>query len=296
MSQETRRSNKERNKYGICLNDECPKCKGKEVQQIPMRKEFVCAECGSELRECPPPKKRNNKLIAFIVAVIVIVGGVIAAIVIPKGSEPTLLTLNKTLSEMTVGECDTIVARVTPLDDDLEVHFRSSNEDVAMVNSMGVVRAIAEGESAITVEVQPKKGNPIMQEVAVKVRPQMDCNTDTCNAGNDSVEVSHDNDRPMVKKTNTKTTSNTGTLTLSYGKYNGAIKNGYPHGQGRLTYKTNRIINRNDPKGRTANPGDYVIGEFFNGFVVYGKHYNSAGELLESLNIGVGSESSYDSK
>lgn len=87
-----------------------------------------------------------------------------------------------------------------------------------------------------------------------------------------------------------------GSLRLSYGTYVGDIKNGYPHGQGRLTYSTARQINRNDVKGRTANAGDYVIGEFFNGFVVYGKLYNSKGELLGSLNFGVGPESNYESK
>ena len=94
----------------------------------------------------------------------------------------------------------------------------------------------------------------------------------------------------------TSTASSNGTLRLSYGKYSGAIKNGYPHGQGRLTYTRSRQINRNDAKGRTANAGDYVIGEFYNGFLVYGKHYDSAGNLLGSLNFGVGNESSYDSK
>lgn len=90
--------------------------------------------------------------------------------------------------------------------------------------------------------------------------------------------------------------SGNGTLRLSYGTYTGATKGGYPHGQGRLTYSKSRQINRNDVKGRTANAGDYVIGEFFNGFVVYGKHYDSSGNLLGSLNFGVGSESSYESK
>lgn len=91
-------------------------------------------------------------------------------------------------------------------------------------------------------------------------------------------------------------TSGNGSLQLSYGNYSGAIKNGYPHGQGRLTYTKSRLINRNDAKGRTADAGDYIIGEFYNGFVVYGKHYDAAGNLIGSLNFGVGSESSYDSK
>lgn len=104
------------------------------------------------------------------------------------------------------------------------------------------------------------------------------------------------------KKTTTTTTtskstgSSFGSLRLSYGKYTGATKNGYPHGQGKLTFTTSRQINRNDVKGRTANAGDYVIGEFFNGFVVYGKHYDASGNLIGSLNFGVGSEDSYESK
>ncbi len=92
------------------------------------------------------------------------------------------------------------------------------------------------------------------------------------------------------------TTSSSGSLRLSYGKYSGGIKNGYPHGQGHLTYTHSRQINRNDVKGRMADAGDYIIGEFYNGFVVYGKHYGASGNLIGSLNFGVGSENSYDSK
>ena len=49
-------------------------------------------------------------------------------------------------------------------------------------------------------------------------------------------------------------------------------------------------------KSREAKPGNYIIGEFHNGFVVYGKLYDSNGNLLSSLNFGVGNENSYDSK
>ena len=94
----------------------------------------------------------------------------------------------------------------------------------------------------------------------------------------------------------TPKTLGNGELTLSYGKYSGAIKNGYPHGQGKLIYTKTRIINRHDMKSREATPGDYIIGEFYNGFVVYGKLYNSNGDLLSSLNFGVSNENNYDSK
>ena len=79
-----RNTDRIRYRYGICLNDNCEKCKSKEVQEIPARKDFVCQnpECGKPLRECPPPKKGGNtKLIGIIAGVVVllaIIGGIIA--------------------------------------------------------------------------------------------------------------------------------------------------------------------------------------------------------------------------
>ena len=77
-----RNTDRIRHRYVICLNDNCEKCKSKEVQEIPARKEFVCPECGKPLRECPPPKKGGNtKLISIIagaVALLAIIGGIIA--------------------------------------------------------------------------------------------------------------------------------------------------------------------------------------------------------------------------
>ena len=85
----TRQSKPEhvRLRYGMCLNDNCSKCKSKEVQSISARKEFVCEECGKPLRECPPPAKSNKaKTIAIVAAAAVIIGG--GAFFIPQMSEP----------------------------------------------------------------------------------------------------------------------------------------------------------------------------------------------------------------
>ena len=72
----------ERFKYGICLNDECPLCKEKKVQQIPMRKDLVCSECGKPLRECPPPRKKgvDSKLIGIIAAILIVLAGAVFGI------------------------------------------------------------------------------------------------------------------------------------------------------------------------------------------------------------------------
>ena len=73
------RSERIRNRYGICLNDSCSKCKGKEVQEIPARKDFVCAECGKPLRECPPPRswwdKNGKKVIGGVIVALLAAGG-----------------------------------------------------------------------------------------------------------------------------------------------------------------------------------------------------------------------------
>lgn len=224
-----------RYRYGICLNDNCSKCKNKEVQQVSTRKDFVCEECGKPLRECPPPKSGPNKM---VIAAIAVFGTIIICIGIFFG-----------LSGSDNSES------ITAANDSVDIQKKST--------------PASKGTDTITV----------VKTDTVIVKEQIP--TKDKSAASSQL--------PVPAKSN-------GTLRLSYGKYTGAIKNGYPHGQGKLTYTTSRQINRNDIKGRSANAGDYVIGEFFNGYVVYGKHYDSAGNLLESLNFGVGLEDSYESK
>ena len=85
-----------------------------------------------------------------------------------------------------------------------------------------------------------------------------------------------------------------GKYQLSYGYYTGDIKDGYPHGQGRLTYTVERQINKYDMKKRTAKVGQYVIGEFQRGFFMQGRLYSADGELLESIMIGTAPGDTYE--
>ena len=253
MDKKYRRST-ERFKYGMCLNDECPKCKSKEIQQIPMRKELICSECGKELRECAPPKPKP--IIPIIVGVVTgaaIIGGVCYAIFGNHGI---------TNGDVGISDSDSINNCVT-------------TQDTSSISSVTTTKS-----DTVVVHDTIVQNNTITTSEKVSTKTVV------------STTV------PVAKPSSVPTTQTTngGTLNLSYGKYTGSIKGGYPHGQGRLVYTTSRQINRNDMKGRTANPGDYVIGEFFNGFVVYGKHYDSEGNLLESLTIGQGAEDAYESK
>ena len=83
------------------------------------------------------------------------------------------------------------------------------------------------------------------------------------------------------------TTPPEGPLNLPYGTYTGKIKNGKPHGEGRLVYTKEHIINSHDIKKRTAKPGESVQGQFVNGEITIGKHFSSNGSLIQALNFGV---------
>lgn len=105
MSDKNRRV--ERFHYGICLNDECSKCRKKEIQQIPLRKELICEECGKPLRECTPPAKTaTTKYIVLGVMVVVI--GIVGVFLLNdnKKTEPTQQLPDKALTSIIQNDTD----------------------------------------------------------------------------------------------------------------------------------------------------------------------------------------------
>jgi len=111
-------SRAERFKYGICLNDECEMCKNKTVQQIPMRKDLICENCGKPLRECPPPPDGKKK---FFIA-----GGVIAAVAVacglyfglkPSEAEESVVEPPVVVQEVDTTAVDTLVAESPVVDE-----------------------------------------------------------------------------------------------------------------------------------------------------------------------------------
>ncbi|MGN0049105.1 MAG: Ig-like domain-containing protein [Bacteroides sp.] len=128
------------------------------------------------------------------------------------------------------------------------VNWSSSNESAATVDGTGTVTAVNEGTATITATTAVKK-NTTSIEVTVKGKP-------------------------------------TG-VDLPYGTYTGPSKNGKPHGVGRLVYSKAMVINSHDPKKRMAQPGESVQGQFVNGEITIGKHFDESGNLIQSLNFGV---------
>lgn len=224
-----------RYRYGICLNDNCLKCKNKEVQQISARKDFVCEECGKPLRECPPPKSGPNKMvIAAIAAVIVIAVGVGCFLGFSGGDTP----------------------ESTPVD--------SLN-----------VQSDSLSQSSDTVTVV--KTDTIKQIDTIKIEKTVE-----------KVET------PKAIKTTTTTTKTSkasgtakGSVNLGYAKFTGTVSGGKPNGQGTMRFTSSHVIDSRDPKGRVADAGDYVIGEWVSGKLVQGRWYGSDNNVKGSIIIGM---------
>lgn len=93
MSERNRRE-RQLTRYGQCLNEECEKCKSKEIQRIPMRKDFVCEVCGKPLHEVQPPHSwfdKNRKTVVAAIVAVVLIGGGIAWFSIPDDSPASKL-------------------------------------------------------------------------------------------------------------------------------------------------------------------------------------------------------------
>lgn len=70
------------------------------------------------------------------------------------------------------------------------------------------------------------------------------------------------------------------------GNFSGQKKNGFPHGQGTLTFTQKRLIDTHDEKSRMAEVGDYIIGEWDNGHLIQGKWYDAQNNPKGSITIG----------
>lgn len=117
-----------------------------------------------------------------------------------------------------------------------------------------------------------------IQEEAEKSVAAKTARKQTSGAGRSSVSA------PVIQR---NTSLVVGTKNFSYGSFKGTLMNGQPHDvSGRLIFKSAHIIDSRDPKGRVAEPGDYVIGEFSEGHLIQGIWYGLDGQVKGSIIIG----------
>lgn len=74
-----------------------------------------------------------------------------------------------------------------------------------------------------------------------------------------------------------------GSKNLGYATFKGAWPNDV---NGRMVFKTSHVIDSRDPKGRVAEAGDYVMGEWADGHLVQGIWYGADNQVKGSLLIG----------
>lgn len=237
MASDSRRSERERFKYGICLNDECQCCKDKKVQQIPMRKEFVCAECGKELRECPPPKQTSKTplIAAAAVAAVALIGGGLFFFLGGPSDEETPV-------ESAVTDTTSVV---------------KTEPETSVKTDTVVVRDTVVQNNTTTISEKTSTKTVISETTA----------------------------KPAAEKP-TKSSSNS-SVNLGYAKFSGPVKNGKPNGMGTMRFTSSHVIDSRDSKGRVAEAGDYVTGEWKDGKLVQGRWFGSDGNVKGSLMIGM---------
>lgn len=228
-------------KVGKCINIECDNYK--QPVEVEPGEEFVCPKCHQPLEEGvskPPttPKPLMKWLIVGLLAVAAI--GAVVFLVLGTGSkkakpadEDTELTEPK--------DKDTENSDPKPATQSGSSQVENANDSIVYTRQDSILFGLGKYEKGdvpveTTTPVPPKQGENVNG-------PKTKVKKGTC---------------PMTTVANGK-----GTVNLGYGTYRGDLKNGKPHGYGKITYKkSTRIV---PSKDFVANPGDTFEGEFRDG-------------------------------
>ncbi len=235
MATNRRNNDSVRFRYGMCLNEKCEKAKSKEIQRLSARKDFVCEECGSPLREVPAPGGNKKKWL-FIVGGLAIIAIAVILFIIANNS-------NKVTEEEV--QDPTLIEEPTNLE--------------------GVT------DSLISTQATTAIDSPAVAEPA-PVKEEKAKETEAKPAKNDGKE-----------KSQTTSSATHGTVNLGYGIYTGDLKDGKPHGYGKIKYtKRHKIASSQE---YIAEPGDTFEGDFRNGIPSGGTGYWNHGGDMQKITL-----------
>lgn len=168
-------------KKGVCKNyGNCPLADNEEIQEVDSS-EFFCKYDGKPLYEITPPPP-PPKWIYFVIAAIILIGGGIGVYFgFFRNTTPNYhvsLSIDKEEIILDTETCKTLNVTVNTIPDDPEadvyVFFSSENANVAQVDNDGVVKAVTEGETTITVIAQSHNGAADTAYVKVTVKDKSD--------------------------------------------------------------------------------------------------------------------------
>lgn len=233
-------------RQGRCPNiDGCSKAMNDVIFEIDEVDDFVCPECGHELEEIRKKKKKSNPLPLIIGGAVVVIGIVVGLIFAFSSGDKEEIVEPIVKDEVEITDTVTVV-----------------EQPEATVNRNDTLVIISENAQP-TEEVVAEE---VVEEVPTTV------------PSSEPVKAA----QPSAPKASVPATSS---HKLSYGSWTGGWKNGQPHGAGTMTYSTSRTIDSRDPKGRVAQPGEYVVGEWDNGHLVQGRWFKKDG-TKEAVIIG----------
>ncbi len=76
------------------------------------------------------------------------------------------------------------------------------------------------------------------------------------------------------------------TLTFTYGRYSGDIANGKANGRGKMVYTKRTLISKFDINKKYAEPGQFIIGNWYSNELDFGTLYDKNGIVIETISIG----------
>lgn len=274
----TNRNERLRNRYGICLNDSCSKGKSKEVQEIPVRKDFVCAECGKPLRECRRPQtwwEKHGKKVIIGAVVALLAGAGVGVSMLSGGKEKTSTPDTDTVITPPV-ETPEATPVATPVatpnggeyKNKVTVQLECATEGAIMYYTMDGTDPTP--ASAVYTDPIELKNNCTLKVIA--------CKDDSNFTDSEIRSVDY-----IITSESETVAGNgkryQGTLNLSYGKYVGEIVNGKPDGAGVLTYtKAQKVVSTKDVM---AEAGERIEGVFENGKASFVTLYKKNGNVIK---------------
>ena len=188
------------------------------------------------------------------------------------------VTINHHNWEMRVGQTDTLVPMLRPDNISYEYIWKSDNEQVAMVNSAGIVHGLSPGSTTVTLTI--KTGNSSVSASCLYTVADTTVSTDSTleHATCCSQVTQHSSTSPATPGALPSQAREKGSVQLGYAHYEGDIANNLPHGNGIMTFTQSHLIP--GTVDCTALPGERVIGAFRDGKVNLGTWYRDDGNEL----------------
>lgn len=147
-----------------------------------------------------------------------------------------------------------------------------SGEEVPKQEPVAVAPVDSDSIKAAQVAMEQKRVNDSLQAVADSL---------TALAAQNSKQQPTQATTPSIRPVAPATVS--GSKDLGYATFKGSWPNDV---NGRLIFNSAHVIDSRDPKGRVAEAGDYVIGEFSEGHLVQGIWYGADNQVKGSVIIG----------